>query len=419
MFQLLKKERVEEGDSAKEILREGESKTMGSSISPGLVCDPTSSWNFTNDEESAKGQLYSAADSIIVPILMSVIVVVGLLTNSLFLLSVIRVQHMRTATNHYLVQIAVADIMYLVSAAGDKIIRFAASPVRWDRRWSGGAGCVLTPLLVSLGYFAVLFFMTLVTREKYLAVCKPLKYRAINAGRRIRTTLAAWAVAFLITSSFIPSSCVFTPRCITWPAVWRRSDLPSVAATCSAVYDWWIIYTDIMQTTPFFLVTLLTLCMYVCIARALRVQVAAQTEGLQGPVTARKMQTRRQIIHMLVCNGLLFICLLAPFECVSLVSSIWDYIPHPLLTSEQLWLLSQIARTLAYLQAAINPLVYYMLHPRYRHACLETFSRGGTSSRQDVDTKAHRSHFTLRPKNNANPREKHLDILKQRPKHPV
>ena len=186
--------------------------------SAGQICDPLNSRNYTNDVELAEEQLYTEIDGVIVPILMSIIVAVGLLTNSAFLLSVLRVQHMRTATNHYLVQIAAADMVYLVFGAGGKIVRFAVSPVRWDRRYAGAAGCVLIPFFVSVAYFAALFFMTLVTREKFLAVCKPLQYRAINGGRRVRMTLATWGLALVVAASLIPSSCVLTLYCLTWPA---------------------------------------------------------------------------------------------------------------------------------------------------------------------------------------------------------
>ncbi|XP_038055067.1 thyrotropin-releasing hormone receptor-like [Patiria miniata] len=359
---------------------------MGGFRSPGLICDPETSLNYTDDVESARKILYTAEDAVIVPILMSVIVGLGLLTNSIFLLVVIRVHHMRTATNHYLVQIALADIIYLIFGAGEKVVRFAVSPVNVDMKWMGTAGCLLVPLLRSLAYFAVLFFMAFVTREKYLAICKPLKYRAINGGQRVWTTLTAWGAALLIAASLAPCSSVFSPYCITWPSAWIPSDLPSLAAQCRPVSEWLNTYNDVMQTFPFFLVMFLTLSMHICIIKTLRVQVAAQTEDLQGPITARKMQTRRQVTRMLVLNGILFFSLLAPFECCSIASSTRMYTTHQLLTSDQFSLLLQIARTLAYLQAAINPLVYYLLHPRYRKACVETFSRGGSTNRQYVNT---------------------------------
>ncbi|XP_071786552.1 neuromedin-U receptor 2-like [Asterias amurensis] len=349
--------------------------------------------NYSHDEEAATWLLYYPADRVIVPFVMSTVMAFGLLTNLAFLLVVVRVHRMRTATNHYLVQIALSDMAFLIFGAGARIMYFRASPVSSDHRMAGAAGCIVIPFLNSMAYFASLFFTALVTREKYLAVCRPLEHRMLRGRPRIiRLTLSVWCVAVLISATLIPASYLFEPFCIKWPDSWStKTNLPDIAATCEPLSRNWVWYNNSMQTVPFFLTMFLTITMCITILRNPHFRVAPAQDGKHlGPATARKIRTRHQITLMLVVNGLVCFSLLAPFECSSIAAWLRTLVPHPLLSDDQFNLSTQIVRILAYLQAAINPIVYYIVHPSYRSAFFELFKR---SKRLDPNGKTQSTQF--------------------------
>ena len=151
-----------------------------------------------------------------------------------------------------------------------------------------------------------------------------------------------------------------------------------------------------MQTVPFFLTMFLTITMCITILRNPHFRVTPARDGQHlGPATARKIRTRHQITFMLVVNGLVCFSLLAPFECSSIAAWLRTLVPNPLLSDDQFNLSTQIVRILAYIQAAVNPIVYYVVHPSYRSAFFELFKRskrfdpnGKTQSTQLCNTVA-------------------------------
>ena len=109
--------------------------------------------------------------------MLPAITILGVVLNSAFLYVIFRVEQMRTITNRYLANLAVADILFLVSAIGPKLLQYATSPFQLDDSHLGPFGCVAVYFLIDTAYFSSLCFITLTSLDKFVALCRPLKNR--------------------------------------------------------------------------------------------------------------------------------------------------------------------------------------------------------------------------------------------------
>lgn len=335
-------------------------------MASNIACEEEFIENYT-DPTTADNELYTEGTSTMVSIVMPCILILGVVNNLFFLIIVFRVKRMRTVTNHYLVQLAVTDIVYLLFAAGERILRYAMSPIIYDKGAEGLVfGCIIIPFFRSVGYFASVFFITLVTLEMFLAICKPIKHMVLDNRRlTLKLTCGVWGVASFFACLLIPSFCNLELYCIIWPASEAYRHLPTVAASCQPVGKWAGEAHNIIQSAPFYIGLTVNITLYLCIMRSLtKKKVAAQERRPQIHARARNRVARMLAINCLVSFGLL-----APFEIFSLVTAFMaDYA----IDYRTLSLILQILRSMGYLNSAINPLVFYAVHPRYRKAFIET-----------------------------------------------
>ncbi|XP_033631812.1 C-C chemokine receptor type 1-like [Asterias rubens] len=228
-----------------------------------IPCEDDFIENYT-DPTTADRTLYTTGTATIVGILMPCILIFGVVNNLFFLVGVFRVKRMRTVTNHYLVQLAVTDILYLPFAAGERILRFTMSPIVYDKGSEGLIfGCIIIPFFRSLGYFASLFFITLVTLEMFLAICKPIKHMVLNSrGLTLKLTCGVWGSASFFACVLITSFCILEHYCVIWPAAETYQHLPTIAASCEPVSQWANEAHNIIQSAPFYIGLVVDITLY-------------------------------------------------------------------------------------------------------------------------------------------------------------
>ena len=124
-----------------------------------------------------------------------VITTAGLLGNLTFLFVVARHKSMHNKTNVYLVNLAVADVIFLVLGSyGHLTDIFSYLTLNL-------LSCLFI-ILVTMPYFSSLALVSLVTLDRYYAICHPLKHRAM-AGKTRCTKLVAAAWCFSIIYSCV------------------------------------------------------------------------------------------------------------------------------------------------------------------------------------------------------------------------
>ena len=334
----------------------------------------------TSKANVSAGQLdfliYTNFEKVLITIVTPLILVIGVIANLAFIFVVFRVRRMRTVTNYYLLNLGVADILYLIFAAGSKIGRYVEFPFYRNDFSLKAAGCVALNYLIMFPYFASLFLITLVTLEKYYAVCRPVKHRLISGHKRTKTTMVgAWILAGVFTGTLIPAWMGWQGYCVTWPDEDGYRDLPNLLGVCEAISDEMRIVTHGLQTIPFFVAMIANFTMYALIIRAIVARVADR-EHRQGSIAARyDIQMRNQVVRMLVVNGIVFFLCLAPFEFFSFTAMILDTVGVQLAPASAAKI-QMAGLVLSYINASANPFVYSFVNPRYRQAFFHVFTGG-------------------------------------------
>ncbi len=269
---------------------------------------------------------------------------------------------MRTVTNVFLVSLAIADSSLLSVTVITKIWSFVVSPkYNLDVSFDTSFGCIIRNFLVYLFYYASLWTITIVSIERFIAVCRPLLYRRINSKRRaFRITLGAWLASAVFASFSAPVSviwlCVISPDKVI-------EEYPH--CSCRGVCLKLIYIVDIVQ---FALSLIINISMYTLILVELH---KSSMSSIQS--TDRATHVRNALAKMLMINGVVFFICLFPYTIVNVYDfgvSSFDWI-----TPKGNWIdvYGHLATILYLCNSALNPVIYNVTNARYRSAFKEAF----------------------------------------------
>nr|XP_033791651.1 somatostatin receptor type 4 [Geotrypetes seraphini] len=288
--------------------------------------------NRSADEPGARGD----ADMIAIQLVYAVVCLVGLAGNAMVIFVVLRYAKMKTATNIYILNLAIADELFMLS------VPFLAASAAL-RHWPFGAGMCRAVLSVDgINMFTSVFCLTVLSVDRYVAVAHPLraaKYRrptvakAINAG--------VWLVSFLVVSPIVAFAGTATARdgAVTCNLLWPR---PGWSA-------FFVVYTFLLG---FLLpVSCIGLC-HVLIVAKMRA-VALKAGWLQRGASERK------ITRMVLAVVAVFVVCWMPFYVVQLLNlflaPIDDSVNH-------------VSLILSYANSCANPILYGFFSDNFKRS---------------------------------------------------
>ena len=144
---------------------------------------------------------YSIPYRIVGCFFVSLIFLVGLVGNMMVVIVVARTSSKHTPTNCYLVSLAVADVLVLISATLPTIYEFF---LIIDQCIIGKVGCAIMVFLQYLGINASSLSITAFTIERYIAICHPIKSQTMCTVKRAkRIILSLWAFSIAYNSPWL------------------------------------------------------------------------------------------------------------------------------------------------------------------------------------------------------------------------
>ncbi|XP_071789600.1 thyrotropin-releasing hormone receptor-like [Asterias amurensis] len=362
---------------------------MGANNQVAAACD--SFVNLTVADDSVIQRYTFSGVTIQVKIISIIIVLtVGLLGNCAFLFVIARVRTMQTLVNFYLVNLAFADLILLVENAAIPIVYYFGIGVPSSGHYIGAPGCIANNFFAYLGYFASITLVCLISTERYLAVCHPLKHLSINTkSRASKLLVGAWAVAVLFSIWAIPIQSVHQKVCIEWPETDEFSNYPEHVGRCRPSALWNLLLFDALQTVPFFSALICNAVFFTKIIRNLRGRSTFERESVH---TRRTSRTTHQVTTMLVANVVVFFICHAPFQFLNMCGLIANLAGQQLFSNpvtETFILL--VFRILVSINSAANPIVYNATNSRYRRAFIRAFTcstrgKGGPRARSTFVT---------------------------------
>ncbi|XP_028294119.1 growth hormone secretagogue receptor a [Gouania willdenowi] len=356
-------------------------------------CDWEETHNSTKDSNPFQPPLHYYSIPLLTAITAAcaLLFLIGVAGNVMTILVVSKYRDMRTTTNLYLCSMAVSDLLIFLCMPLDLYRMWRYRPWRF-----GVALCKLFQFVSESCTYSTILSITALSVERYLAICFPLRVKALVTKRRVRAL-----ILFLWTMSLVSAGPVFVMVGVEQEdnamlqngSAWMNGSaaVASVedADTRECTITHFAVESGLMEAMVwlnslyFFMPVFCLTVLYSLIGRRLWHR---HRETNMSTRMAHRDKSNRQTIKMLVVVVLAFILCWLPFHVGRYLQ--FRYLDAP---SQLLMALSQycgmVSVVLFYLSAAINPILYNTMSWKYRGAAARLFGladnqppRGRTAS---------------------------------------
>ncbi|XP_004704054.1 C-C chemokine receptor type 2 [Echinops telfairi] len=284
----------------------------------------------------------------LLPPLYSLVFISGFVGNMLVVLTLINCKKLKSMTDIFLFNLAVSDLLFLLT------LPFWAHYA--THGWVFGESvCKILISLYHLGYYGGIFFILLLTMDRYLAIVHAvfaLKARTVTSG--VVTSGVTWVVILLASLPGI----IFT-----------RSRKEELHETCETDYPYkWKTFQIIMRTILSLVLPLLV--MIVCYSGILKTLLRCRNEK-------RKHKAVRLIFAIMIIYFLFW----APYIIVLNLTTFQNFFGlENCISASRLDRAMQVTETLGMTHCCINPIVYAFIGEKFRRY-ISTFFRKHVAKR--------------------------------------
>ena len=298
----------------------------------------------------------------------------GVLGNISLLYVFCRIKRMRSITNFYLANLAIADVGVLMAASVQYFgsymhsAPFDVSEIGYT--FQTPLGCALPNLLNYAFYFASIWFVTVVATERFLTVKWPLKHRMVQGKRRaFRLIFAVWFASFSV-ASLAGNLAGIQVICLDGPSGGVLGDMPRNIFRCFALCAKCEFILWIFDTSLFFAALVGNSVMYGIIIYTLskHTDLIGTENNLSRTSVRKKKKNRDQIAKMLIINAIVFFICLLPFIIINVINIRGTTINNELRKG-----LDWLARAAYLTNSTCNPYIYNGVNHHYRRAFCEAF----------------------------------------------
>ena len=297
-------------------------------------------------------------------IMYGVICLVGLIGNGLVIYVVLMYAKMKTVTNMYILNLAIADICFIVGLP----FLIATSVLR---NWVFGfTMCKIFYILTSINWFTSVFTLTVMSADRYLAVCHPIK------SMRYRTPLVSRVVCVCV---WILSLLVMLPIVLYATTL----EGPGGRASCTISWpDGQLISAD---KAFIWYALLLGFAIPVALIVVFYTLVVIRLKSV-GPKqkSKEKKKSHRKVTKMVLTVITVYVICWLPY---------WVFqVALTFATAEvPLWCvqLFQIITVMSYANSTLNPVLYAFLSENFRKSFIQAFK---CAKAADVNAALHTEH---------------------------
>ncbi|KAK9534954.1 hypothetical protein VZT92_007367 [Zoarces viviparus] len=329
----------------------------------------------TREPNSTHGSDELMPFNVYTAVIYTIVFIVGILGNTLVIYVVIGYTKMKTVTNLYILNLALADELYILG------IPFLGTNSVLSYWPYGDFFCKLYMTADTMSQFASTFCLTVMSIDRYLAVVHPIrsaKWRKPQVAKILNAMV--WIVSFVIVLPVTIYSNVqeeLNACNITWP---EPHELQSII---------FILYTSILGF--FGPVVVISLCYLLII-------IKVRSAGVRAGLTKRR-KSERKVTRMVVIIVLVFVLCWLPFFTTNLVNLVY-IIPE---NDAGVYFFLVI---LTYVNSCANPILYGFLSENFKQSFMKVLcvhkpngvnTTGQSGRRQAASTG---NHISLLPPRN-------------------
>uniref|UniRef100_A0A8C8DQD5 Somatostatin receptor type 2 n=1 Tax=Oryzias sinensis TaxID=183150 RepID=A0A8C8DQD5_9TELE len=294
--------------------------------------ESSQSRNYTDDS-------FSRTSTVVITCLYFLVCAVGLCGNALVIYVILRYAKMKTVTNIYILNLAVADVLFML---GLPFIALQLALVHWP---FGPVLCRIVMTVDSLNQFTSIFCLMVMSIDRYLAVVHPIRSTKWRKPRVAKTiNVAVWGVSLLVNLPIViysgiimkHDSCFCT---IVWPEPQE------------AYYTAFMFYTFILG----FFLPLMVICL--CY---LFIIIKVKSSGIRVGSSMRK-RSERKVTRMVSIVVAVFVFCWLPFYVFNVTSVTGTISTTPFLRSTFAFVV-----VLGYANSCANPILYAFLSENFK-----------------------------------------------------
>uniref|UniRef100_A0A8D0G9Q6 G-protein coupled receptors family 1 profile domain-containing protein n=1 Tax=Sphenodon punctatus TaxID=8508 RepID=A0A8D0G9Q6_SPHPU len=317
--------------------------------------------NMTGNETLLKLPPSSLVRSVLIPIIYFLVCALGLSGNTLVIYVVLRYAKMKTVTNIYILNLAIADVLFMLG------LPFLATQNAISYWPFGSFWCRLVMTVDGINQFTSIFCLTVMSMDRYLAVVHPIKstkWRRPRVAKLISTTV--WTFSFLVVLPVIIFADVqenFQTCNINWPepiSIWSAA---------------FIIYTSVLG----FFGPLLVICL--CY---LLIVIKVKSSGIRVGSTRRR-RSERKVTRMVVIIVVVFVLCWLPFYILNIVNLIFILPEESALVGIYFFVV-----ILSYANSCANPILYGFLSDNFKQSFQKVLCLWKGNGIEDGDPTEHR-----------------------------
>ncbi|XP_029453418.1 somatostatin receptor type 2 [Rhinatrema bivittatum] len=310
----------------------------------------------TNASQNTTSIHFDMTSNAILTFIYFVVCIVGLGGNTLVIYVILRYAKMKTITNIYILNLAIADELFML---GLPFLAMQVALVHWP---FGKAICRLITTVDGINQFTSIFCLTVMSIDRYLAVVHPIKSAKWRRPRTAKMVNAAvWIISLLVIMPIMiyadiqnrngRSSCT-----ITWPG--------------ESWYTGFIIYAFIMG----FLVPLSIICL--CY---LFIIIKVKSSGIRVGSSKRK-RSEKKVTRMVSIVVAVFIFCWLPFYIFNVTS-----VSIPITVTPALKGMWDFVVVLSYANSCANPILYAFLSDNFKKSFQNVLCLVRVSGMDDAD----------------------------------
>ncbi|XP_072046960.1 neuromedin-U receptor 2-like [Amphiura filiformis] len=340
-----------------------------------------------SDPVVAAGWIYTDIETFLLYVVIPIVAAIGVAGNVAFLFMIIRLPQMRTGLSSYLAFLALCDILFLLIGNILYAITLAQSDLSLAWPAQTPIGCAISVVLSHVWYFASLGLITLISLERYFAICHPLKHIHFQGKKRnAKMILAVLFLSFGITISVTPRYTWYHTYCLIWPNTPDFQNRQKTIGVCGSWRHHWNAYEGFLLVGIFIISAFINCFLYTKILLAVKSRSVLTTS--QPNTEANRV--RNQVARTLIINGVVFFICQVPFRIDNLDDAL-EYlnVDLDLIKPSREAIITTVGQAFLFLNSVVNPFIYVLSSRHYRQGMIEAFSwyrKPGDSSLKRVAT---------------------------------
>ncbi|XP_054724107.1 orexin receptor type 2-like [Uloborus diversus] len=301
---------------------------------------------------------------------------VGLVGNALVCVSVYRNHTMRTVTNYFIVNLAVADFLVILICLPPTVL--------WDvtKTWFfGSITCKLVLYLQNVSVSVSVLTLTFISVDRWYAICQPLKFKS-TAARAKTSILLIWLISMSIA---LPEAIVLDTRKHPLPVdtLYLTDCTHTWSEGSTRIYQLFLIM--VLYVAP---LTLMAFTYYQITRVLWNKNIPGSSESnhipsricnklgpRQGAVRANntscegQIRSRRKASKMLMAVVVMFTLCYLPVHLINVLRYTVGIPQTPVTTVASL-----VSHWLCYANSAVNPVIYNIMNGKFRKEFKNTFT---------------------------------------------